>query len=222
MFTAVIPARGHDDRIENKNILSFGDSNLLTHKIRQLKKCRNIQNIIVSTESDEIAEISKNAGASVIARPLELSLIDADFGLLCSHVADNVLTEHVIWAPVTCPLVTSKTFENAIDVYSESITKGYDSLISVNKIKRYLLDANGPLNFRFSKSSRQAAKLPVLHEYVNAISICSKTDMKKWKYNWGKIPYKFELPVHMQIDICDIFEYEVAKLVYGANHEIYD
>ena len=46
--------------------------------------------------------------------------------------------------------------------------------------------------------------------------------MKKWKYNWGKIPYKFELPVHMQIDICDIFEYEVAKLVYGANHEIYD
>ena len=222
MFTAIIPARGYDDRIENKNILDFGDSNLLTHKIRQLKKCQNIQSILVSTESAKIAEIAKNAEVPVLTRPKELSRIDADFGLFCSHIADHVPSEHVIWSPVTCPLVTSKTFEEAIGIYSEVITKGYDSLISVNKIKRFLLDANGPLNFRFNKSRRDDATLPVLHEYVNAISICSKVDMKKWKYNWGKIPFKFELPVNMQIDICDMFEYEVAQLIYGANREIYD
>ena len=37
-FLAIIPVRAGSRRLPNKNILPFGDSNLLVHKIRQLKK----------------------------------------------------------------------------------------------------------------------------------------------------------------------------------------
>ena len=42
MITAFIPARGADDKLENKNTLPFGNSDLLTHKILQLKQCPKI------------------------------------------------------------------------------------------------------------------------------------------------------------------------------------
>lgn len=51
-MTAIIPVRAGSRRLKNKNILPFGDSNLLVWKIRQLKTVESIDNIIVSSDSD--------------------------------------------------------------------------------------------------------------------------------------------------------------------------
>ena len=37
-ITAIIPAKALSNRLPNKNTLPFGESNLLIHKIRQLKQ----------------------------------------------------------------------------------------------------------------------------------------------------------------------------------------
>ena len=37
-ITAIIPVKGNSTRLPNKNILPFADTNLLVHKIRQLKE----------------------------------------------------------------------------------------------------------------------------------------------------------------------------------------
>lgn len=37
-ITAIVPVKGNSSRLPNKNILPFGDSNLLLHKIEQLKR----------------------------------------------------------------------------------------------------------------------------------------------------------------------------------------
>ena len=220
MISAFIPARRNDALLENKNILPFADSDLLSHKIKQLRKCSKIEEIIVSSDSAEIGSLAERAGAKFIPRPAELSAVDADFNLLCAYVATIVDSEHILWAPVTCPLITSSIFDDCIASYFSAIELGCDSLITVNKIKRFLLDENGPLNFRFMRSNRSSARLPILYEFVNAVCICRKIDMAEWKYNWGKIPYKYQLPVHMQVDICDQFDYDMSKILYGIEHEI--
>lgn len=222
MITAFIPARKSDDLLENKNTLPFADSDLLSHKIAQLTKCSKIDKIIVSSDCTDIGEIAKRAGAKYVLRPRELSNLDADFNLLCEYVASIVDDEHVFWAPVTCPLVTSSVFDDCIASYLNAINQGYDSLITVNKIKRFLLDENGPLNFRFMRSIRNNARLPILYEFVNAVCICKTNDMAKWKYNWGRVPYKYHLPVHMQIDICDEFDYNLSKMLHGIQNEVCD
>lgn len=222
MITAFIPARSSDHLLKNKNILPFGNSDLLTHKIQQLRHSARIKEIVVSSECSNIGDLAQRAGAKFVKRPVELSNLNADFNSLCEYAASIINDEHILWAPVTCPLITPLVFGECISHYFSSIEKGYDSLITVNKIKRFLLDENGPLNFRFVKSNRSSAKLPVLYEFVNAVCICKKSDMKKWRYNWGKIPYKFELPVHMQVDICDEFDYRLSKMIYGDQHEVYN
>jgi len=222
VITAFIPARRSDDVLKNKNTLAFADSDLLSHKIFELKKCSKVSEIIVSSDCHETGEIATRAGANFILRPEKLSNLDADFNLFCEYAASIIESEHVFWAPVTCPLVTSSVFDDCIVSYFDAIEKGYDSLITVNKIKRFLLDENGPLNFRFMRSNRSTARLPVLYEFVNAVCICKTRDMAKWKYNWGRIPYKFQLPVHMQVDICDEFDYKLSKILNGVQNEIFN
>lgn len=222
MITAFIPARASDNLLKNKNTLPFADSDLLSHKIGQLKKCAKIGEIIVSSDCINTGEIAKSAGAKFILRPQELSGLDADFNLLCDYVASIIDGDHVFWAPVTCPLVTASVFDDCIVSYLDAIERGYDSLITVNKIKRFLLDENGPLNFRFLRSSRNNARLPILYEFVNAVCICKTSDMAEWRYNWGKTPYKYQLPVHMQTDICDNYDYQLAILLYEASFEVFN
>ena len=52
--TAIIPAKGMSNRLPSKNTLEFGESNLLVHKIRQLKQVDAITEVIVSSEDDDI------------------------------------------------------------------------------------------------------------------------------------------------------------------------
>ena len=56
-ISAIIPVKGNSTRLPNKNILPFGSSNLLRHKIDQLKQVEGLSEIICSSDSDEMLEI---------------------------------------------------------------------------------------------------------------------------------------------------------------------
>ena len=220
-FTAVIPARKADAELNNKNILAFGDGNLLSHKIRQLKAVSNIDFIIVSTDSDQMADIAQEEGVLLDLRPPHLAKLDTEFADLVKHIATVVNTGHVVWTPVTCPLVTSGIYKDAIKVYLRMKHEGFDSLITCHKIKRHLLDENGPLSFRFHKSKRLNAKLPAFYEYINAISIAPTLSMLDWGYNWGRMPFRYALPESMRIDICSEQDYRISKFLYESYNEIH-
>ena len=53
-FTAVIPVKKNSSRLPGKNLLPFGDENLLSRKIRQVKKSKIADRIIVSSDSLEM------------------------------------------------------------------------------------------------------------------------------------------------------------------------
>ena len=73
-IVAIIPARGGSKRILNKNIKSFAGSPIISYSIRAAQETKLFDRIIVSTDSDEIAEVAKSYGAEVpFVRPTELS-----------------------------------------------------------------------------------------------------------------------------------------------------
>ena len=49
-ITAIIPVKGESSRLPGKNILPFGKSNLLLHKIEQLKQVEGLTDIVVSSD----------------------------------------------------------------------------------------------------------------------------------------------------------------------------
>jgi len=213
-LTAVIPARYYDSILNRKNILPFGDSNLLAHKISQLQTVAQVDSIVVSSDSEEILRIAEAQGAIPILRPTELATLQSNFGEFIEHITEVVQSKHILWACVTSPFVDKSCYEKAISLYFEKIEEGYDSLITIQKIRRFLLDDNGPLNFRNSFEFKDANDLPVLYEFTNGIVLAPRESMKKWRYNWGKIPAKMELDRIHSIDICDQNDYEYAKYLY--------
>lgn len=62
MYTAVIPVRKGSRRLKNKNILKFGDSNLLEYKVKQLLKVSLITNIVVSSDCAFMLSIADMCG----------------------------------------------------------------------------------------------------------------------------------------------------------------
>lgn len=71
---AIIPARGGSKRIPRKNIRLFKGQPLIGYTINALLKSELFDEIFVSTEDDEIADVARSLGASVpFKRSLELA-----------------------------------------------------------------------------------------------------------------------------------------------------
>lgn len=71
---ALIPARGGSKNPPNKNLLPFKGKPLIVHSIEQALRAERIGRVIVSTDSQTIAEISQQAGAEVpFQRPAEFA-----------------------------------------------------------------------------------------------------------------------------------------------------
>lgn len=74
MKIAIIPARGGSKRIPRKNIKAFHGKPMIAYAIEAAIKSNLFDQIIVSTDDDEISEVAIKNGASVpFKRPKELS-----------------------------------------------------------------------------------------------------------------------------------------------------
>jgi len=71
---AIIPARGGSKRLPRKNVLDLAGKPLIAWTIEAALQSKYIDRVIVSTDDDEIAEVSKQHGADVpFMRPSELA-----------------------------------------------------------------------------------------------------------------------------------------------------
>jgi len=211
--TAIIPVRAGSKRLKNKNILPFGDSNLLVHKIRQLKQVKNIDKIVVSSDSNEMLEMAKNEGVYIHKRD---AIYCDDTTIHHRNVAENVDGDHILWAVCVCPLVEIKTYEKAIDTYFEIVVNEQknDSLVSVRLFKEYLWDENKPLNYQLGENHVISQNLPNWYIITNGIYMLPRKLMIARNYFLGDNPYKFVISKKEAIDIDDEHDYEVASLFY--------
>lgn len=211
-ISAVIPVREGSRRLKNKNIAPFAGTNLLIFKIRQLKRVKNINKIVVSSDSDKMLTMAKSEGVSTHKRAKEYcDEKTKSFGEVVEHIAKNVEGEHILWATCTSPLVFPKLYSEAIYKYFEVIENEYDSLVSVEILKDYIWDENGPLNYELGKGHVPSQELPKLYIITDGILLAPRRDMIKWSYFHGSNPFKFVIDKRAGVDIDDGLDLEVAK-----------
>tara|TARA_Y100001970_G_C14247315_1_gene869204 strand:+ start:103 stop:822 length:720 start_codon:yes stop_codon:yes gene_type:complete len=132
MNLCVIPARGGSKRIPKKNIKDFFGKPLIAYTIEVALSSNLFERVIVSTDDEEIAEISRNYGAEIpFIRPKELS--DDYVGL--EHVVNHAFEyfknlgekyEYVCTIYATAPFVQKKY-----------IRLGYEALKSSDAINSF-------------------------------------------------------------------------------------
>lgn len=219
-ITAIVPAKGMSNRLPGKNILPFGESNLLIHKIRQLKQVEAIKEIIVSSEDEEILNMAKEEGVRAIKRPYEFSLETLPFQEFLYYIVGEAKEEHIMWACCTSPMVDTEIYERGCMTYFEKLKEGYDSLITVMEYHHYLLDQNmKPYTFKWGPEHKNSQDLDKLYFFTDGIQLAPKVSMLKWRYYFGKKPYGMEVDLKTSTDIDTIFDYLLARMQFYMNEE---
>lgn len=209
-ITALIPVKANSSRLPEKNILPFGDSNLLLHKIGQLKQVKQVTDIIVSSDSDEMLDMAAGAGVTAQKRPEQYANESVPFGMFLEWLAGVLPNEHIMWACVTSPLVEPYLYEKAINLYFQKLQEGYDSLITVLPCKSYYMNENGPLNFKVGLEHRNSEYLQPIYHFTNGINLCPVKKLAEWHYNYGPNPYRLEVNKREAADIDDVYDYVQA------------
>jgi N-acylneuraminate cytidylyltransferase len=84
---AVIPARGGSKGLPGKNLQPLAGVPLIEHSIRLAGLCPEVDRLVVSTDSDEIAGVARAAGAEVpFIRPAALARDDTPMLPVLRHV----------------------------------------------------------------------------------------------------------------------------------------
>ena len=214
-ITAVIPVKKNISKLKNKNFLPFGNfETLLENKIYQLKKCEKINKILVTSDSLKAKEISKKMGVEFELRPTKYANESrplSEFFRYVSTLLDN--NDEMLWACVTSPLIDQYDYTNIINRYFESKSLGYDSIITVTKFKHYLMDSEGPLNYKLGEEHTNSQDLPEYDLFTNGAIICPVSSLIKWGYNYGPNPYRYSVPQSKSIDIDTECDYIMAKAI---------
>ena len=144
---AIILARGGSKGIPRKNVLEFAGHPLVAWSVIQAKQTKEIDEVYISSDSDEILEIADKYGAKTIKRPEEISGDNAKSEEAIIHALSILGTdqEMIIMLEPTAPLRKIDDLDNCVTMFRN---EGWDSCFSGALLQDFLLwkkDKNGNL-----------------------------------------------------------------------------
>ena len=207
---ALIPARGGSKGIKDKNIISLAGKPLIAYSIETAKCSKYIDDIVVTTDSEKIAEISKHYGASVpFIRPTELAAdtsktIDAVLHAIKTLKTMGKEYDTLVLLQPTQPLRTYKDVDGAIEEYYKNDREGLVSVSCVNDSPLLIrsINENGKLvNLLSQNSTCRRQDMPEYYK-VNGCIYINKTDEidENTSFNDNRVPFIMRKEHSIDID----------------------
>tara|TARA_B100001175_G_C19395774_1_gene583726 strand:- start:259 stop:972 length:714 start_codon:yes stop_codon:yes gene_type:complete len=219
---AIIIARGGSKRIFKKNIKLFLGEPIIKYSIDTALKCDIFDEVMVSTDDNEIAELSKKLGAKVpFLRSVKnssdfSSTADAVYEVLKSYDETGVNPKHVCCIYPTAPLISHKTL---IDAYDIIINQNAKSVIPVTKfsypIQRALMIKNNKLKMNWPENTyKRSQDLKDFYHDVGQFYFLKVQNFLKEKILFSDLTYHIELPPIFAQDIDNLEDWSIAELKY--------
>jgi len=135
---AIILARGGSKGIPKKNVLNFCGKPLVAWSVLQAKNTPEIDEVYLSSDSDEILKIGEEYGAIPIKRPDEIAGDSAKSETAILHAFDVIGTDYeiILMLEPTAPLRKPDDFSKAIQQFRE---EGWDSGFSGAVLEDFLI-----------------------------------------------------------------------------------
>lgn len=233
MNIALIPARSGSKGIPRKNIKLLGSFPLIAYSIAAARLCKEIGWVVVSTESQEIAETAQYYGASIpFMRPEELALDTSTALDYMKHAIgwlynNNYKVELIIQLLPTTPLRDPDILSTAI----KGFDRGYTSLRSAHELAEppqkmmqveygcftgFFPDDHRPEYFNLPRQTFPKAYHP--NGYIEIIrpGIVSNCDVL-----FGSMIMPFITPYTIEVDQPEDFEY-LEYLIEKRGHPLLD
>lgn len=226
-IVAVIPARRKSKRLPGKNILPLSGKPLIVWTIETAKKAKYIDRVIVSTNSNEIAEVSKGVQAEVFIRPNKLASDTASTIDVVLNVINSLQEKYnfVLLLQPTSPLRNYTHINEACELLIE---KKADAIISTTEMDHSPLWSNTlPLDGDMSNFinhkiiHKRSQDLPVYYRLNGAIFICNTQKLLSEKTFFLKNNiFAYKMDRRSSVDIDNKFDFDYAEYLINKNEII--
>ncbi len=223
----VITARGGSKRIPNKNLYPLGGIPLICHCLRTAKSCALIDRLVVSTESESIAEVVKREGIEVIKRPHELALDNTPTLPVIKHAIEEMdkagfHADIILTIQPTYPFITIENFEKAIRAMKEnrdvdSVTTVVKASFKYHPFNARKINPDGTISFMFAEEKKKcpnSQSAPPVYFFGNLYVSRRETIFEKGSL-YGDRSYPIEVSPIESFDIDDMEDMRMAELIYS-------
>ena len=224
-MTAIIPARGGSKGLPGKNIRPLLGKPLIAYTIEGAQGARSIDRIVVSTDSPEIAEVSRRFGAEVpFMRPDELATDTSEAVDNYIYTVDRLSREgnadidaFAVLLP-TAPLRTSADIDCAVEMFLE---KNADSVVSYTPESHPIrwhkyVNADGSFEDIFDTALENRQELRTSYRPNGAIYVF-RTAMIKTRRYYTDRSYAYVMPRERSVDIDTLDDFELAEFLMRRN-----
>ena len=226
-ISCFIPCRAGSVRVPRKNITPIGPFKfgLLQIKLDQVLSCTKIDDVIISTNDDEILSYvyklqKTNSNLIIDERADELCSSNTSTDELIEYVPSLVESGNILWTHVTSPFLTTSSYDLLITKYL-SLGVGFDSLMTVSKIQNFLWNKSHPTNYnRDIEKWPRTQTLDPVYEVTSGAFIASLDKYSATHDRIGFRPYlyvsdKFE---SLDVDWPEDFEFVSNLIASGVRN----
>lgn len=219
--TALIPARGGSKRLPRKNVKLLGDKPLIAWSIEAALASKYIDRVIVSTDDDEIKQVSEKYGAEVpFLRPEHLSNDHATSFDVIKHsirfVRLDQENELIVLLQPTSPLRLVSEIDAALEFF---LTKNAKGVVSISETEHSpmwsnTLPENGCMSdfIRPEVQGKRSQDLPKFFRLNGSIYIYEiLTLLEKGHIFFNENVYGFETSLETSVDIDTALDFKIAE-----------
>lgn len=215
-LVALLPMKGHSERVPNKNMRSFCGMPLYHRVIKSLLGSKYVAYVVINTDSKVIAQdaLDNFERMKIIERPDAIRGDYVPMNDIIAYDLTQIESEHFLQTHSTNPLLTTEIIDSAIEQYFASLDV-YDSLFSVARHQTRLYWSDGrPINHNPKELLRTQDLEPIYEENSN-IYIFSKMSFSNNSNNRiGIRPKLFEMDKLEAMDIDEEVDFNLAELYF--------
>ncbi|WP_417437321.1 cytidylyltransferase domain-containing protein [Idiomarina abyssalis] len=204
---AIIPARGGSKGIPRKNLRPLAGKPMIFYAIDACKKAKGIDEVIVSTDDDEIALFAERFGARVLMRDPKLADDKTTLDpvvLSTTEQLENILgykVDTVITVQPTSPLIRASDLKSCVEIFEHK--PEIDTVLSVVDDRHlcWTIKDNNPIPLYQARVNRQ--QLAPNFRETGAIIACRREVLESGS-RIGKSIELLEMPQQRSFDIDNI------------------
>lgn len=210
---ALVPMKGHSERVPNKNIRLLAGKPAFHWIMESLSNSEYIDEIIVNTDSKEIAEsASQNfPKVTVLDRPDFLLGDMVSIQPLIEYDLANSSGEYYLQTHSTNPMVTTETINKAIETFFNQ--NNHDALFSVTPVQTRFYWPNGNGINHDPKHLIRTQDLEPIFEENSCFYIFSRETNQKIKNRLGANPLMFPIDKLEAADIDNMEDFYWAEFL---------
>ena len=222
----IIPARGGSKGIPKKNIQILGDKPLIAHTIESALDSGLFENVVVSTDDEEIAKISKQYGAEIpFMRPKKLAMDTTTIDDVLVHGINELYSlgfkfEILVLRDCTVPFIDKDDLFGAVTLLKKSKCDSVFAAVRSHPNPYFgMMEKNSDgyliISKSLSKNITRRQDAPVVYDVDGLFAFYVKEFLKTGKiFASSKIlPYEITKEHSQMID--EEFDFKVAELLYN-------